>query len=154
MSANQFDPANIDLKSRQMFKEGLDAMTKWRDEMTALTERNSTAVFDKLGEAAKAVGWPDSIVTTTKQQMLNASKMQSDMMDHMVKAWQDQLKSPGNTGPFLGSLPTSLKPPFGGNNPMDFTNLAMAPTQIMLQSMEIWRKNWMDAMSMWTGGKR
>lgn len=136
----------VDFKSADAFKGAFDAMQKWRDEISQTAERRGAEVFDKLGVAAKAAGWPDALIDTTKSQLMQASKMQTDMIDHMMDAWQTQVKSPGSPGQLMGSL---IQAP---GKPLDMTNLALLPTQLMMQSLEIWRKNWTDAMAIWTGG--
>jgi hypothetical protein len=80
---------------------------------------------------------------------MQATKMQTGMIDHMVKAWQTQLKSPASQNQFLGSL-TQVPGIHDAANPIDLTNRALAPTQLLIQSMELWRKNWTDAMSLWS----
>jgi hypothetical protein len=150
---------NIDNKTTEAFKGAFDAMTKWRDEIASSSERHGQQVFDKLGVAAKAAGWPDSLNDATKSQLMQATKMQTGMIDHMVKAWQTQLKSPASQNQFLGSLtqvpgtqvPGTQVPGIHDTvKPIDLTNLALAPTQLLIQSMELWRKNWTDAMSLWS----
>lgn len=140
--------SRMDTKATDAFNGAFEAMEKWRNEIAQTAEQRGEEVFDKLGVAAKAAGWPDTLIDSTKTQLMQASKMQTDMIDHMMEAWQAQVKSPGSPAQLLGSLsqgPNGLKP-------VDMTSLAMLPTQLMLQSLEIWRKNWTDAMAIWTGG--
>lgn len=140
---------NIDNKTTDAFKGAFDAMTKWRDEIASSSERHGEQVFDKLSVAAKAAGWPDTLIDATKSQLMQATKMQTGMIDHMMKAWQTQLKSPASQNQFLGSL-TQVPGIHDAAKPIDLTNLALAPTQLLIQSMELWSKNWTDAMSLWS----
>ena len=144
--------ASLDNKTTDAFKGAFESMSKWRDEIATTSERHGEQVFTKLGVAAKAAGWPDSLIEATKSQLMQASKMQTGMIDHMLEAWQAQLKSPASQGQFMGSLTQGVPglPGMSGQS-IDMTNLALAPTQLILHSMELWRKNWTNAMSMWTG---
>ena len=97
-------PIGLDAKTREAFKKTFDAMSEWRDETTASTERYAERVFDTFAVAARGVGWPEGLVETTKIQLLQASKMQTQMMDRVMETWQDQLKSPVSPGQFLGKF--------------------------------------------------
>ena len=68
-------------------------MDKWQAELVELTERRSGDVFDKLADVAQALGWPAEMVDTSKDQFLQASKAQPEMMRHMVEGWRSNLKS-------------------------------------------------------------
>lgn len=139
--------ASFDTKTAEAFKGAFDAMSKWRDEIASSTERHGEQVFDKLGIAAKAAGWPDSMIEASKSQLMQAAKMQTDMIDHMMRAWQSQMKSPASPGQFIGGL--TQGPSAGNFDSVDMTHLALAPANLLVQSMEMWRKNWTDAMALW-----
>lgn len=138
----------IDPKAREAFETAFNAMNDWRNDITRMTERHGERVFDKLAAAAKAVGWPDSLIESTKSQMLQASKMQADMIDHMMRVWREQLQSPTNPEKIMNSIRQAMP----GQQP-DLSNLAMAPTQFWMQATAMWQKNWTDAMSTFLGGK-
>ena len=153
---------NIDAETRKSINAAFDAMSEWRDEMTASTERYSTRVFDKMGSAAKAMGWPEEIVATTKDQMLQASRLQSQMIDQVMDAWQAQLKNPNplamqenilsqmtRGGMFPGMMPgmgfdMSKLPGMAGMGGM-----AASPVQFWMQTAEMWQKSWAQAMQLW-----
>ena len=97
-------PMGLDGKTREAFKKTFDAMSEWRDEITASTERYAERVFDTFAVAARGVGWPESLINTTKAQLLQASKMQTQMMDRLMETWQDQLKSPVSPSQFSGKF--------------------------------------------------
>ena len=140
--------ATVD-KTSAAFQSAFDAMTQWRDEINDSTKQHGEAVFDKLGVAARAAGWPESLIETTKTQLMQASKLQTDMIEHMMAAWKDQLNSPSNPSKLMGSLGQGASMP--GQMP-DVTNLVMVPTQFWMQATTMWQKNWSDAMSIWMGG--
>lgn len=153
--------------ARKAASAALDAMSNWRHEMTATSERNSDAVFDKMSAAAKAMGWPAEFVDMTRQQMQTASKMQMQMFDSVMGAWEKNVANPGSgfqmpsfpgMPQFPGmpsfSAPNGGRPGFG-NQPQlpgmgDMGPMAMAPLQFWMQAAEMWQKNWQQALSTWT----
>ena len=139
-------PIGLDAKTREAFKKTFDAMSEWRDETTASTERYAERVFDTFAVAARGVGWPEGLVETTKIQLLQASKMQTQMMDRVMETWQDQLKSPVSPGQFLGKFTQ-------GASGTGLDNAMANPAQFWMQATQMWQKNWMDAMALWMGGK-
>ena len=139
-------PMGLDAKTREAFKKTFDAMSEWRDEITASTERYGERVFDTFAVAARGVGWPESLIATTKIQLLQASKMQTQMMDRLMETWQDQLKSSASPGQFLGKFTQ-------GASGTGLENAMANPAQFWMQAMEMWQKNWSDAMALWMGGK-
>ena len=148
-------------ETREAFKKTFDAMSEWRDETTASTERYAERVFDTFAVAARGVGWPESLVETTKVQLLQASKMQTQMMDRVMETWQDQLKSPVSPGQFLGKFtqgasgsPSQFLGKFTqGASGTGLENAMANPAQFWMQATQMWQKNWMDAMALWMGGK-
>jgi hypothetical protein len=139
-------PIGLDAKTREAFNKTFDAMSEWRDETTASTERYAERVFDTFAVAARGVGWPEGLVETTKIQLLQASKMQTQMMDHLMETWQDQLKSPVSPGQLLGKFTQ-------GGSGTGLDNAMANPAQFWMQTTQMWQKNWMDAMALWMGGK-
>jgi hypothetical protein len=75
---------------RKAVNAAFDAMSTWRIE----TAKNSEQVIEKLPAAARALGWPEQIVDTTRAQMQSSSKMMIQTMDQMMDAWEEQIKSP------------------------------------------------------------
>lgn len=85
----------LDGDTRKAMNAAFEAMSEWRDDMSATAERHTAKVFDKMSAAAKAAGWPDALVDTTRSNMQQMSKMQLQMMDQVMDAWTEQMKSPG-----------------------------------------------------------
>lgn len=148
----------FDADTRKAFTAVFDAMSTWREDLAQLTERNADQVFDKMSAAAKKVGWPEDLVDATRQQLQQASKLQLGMIDQMMDAWQQQVKSPGE-----GFNPTEfMQRMSGGSNPFaaggfpNFTSLpAGNPMQFWMQAADMWQKSWANAMQTWmqnTGG--
>ena len=76
--------------SRKAVIQAFDAMSNWRSELAEISEKNSDAVFDKMSEAAKALGWPTDFVELSRKQMQNASRMQLQAVDQVMGIWENR----------------------------------------------------------------
>lgn len=151
----------FDADTRKAFNAVFDAMSSWRDDLSALTEKNSDVVFDKMSAAAKKVGWPENLVDATRQQLQQASKIQLHMIDQILDTWQQQVKNPSagmNPADFMKSFP-QWPGMQGGTNPFAPTGMpnfgslpAGNPMQFWMQAADMWQKSWTSAMDMWTKG--
>ena len=109
-STSQVPPRKFDLmtglsdEARQAVNAAFDAMSDWRTEAAESNERHLTKVIDKMAAAARALGWPEEIVVATRTQMQNIAKMQTQMMDQMMDAWEEQIKSPNASSAMLSKL--------------------------------------------------
>lgn len=124
------------------------AMEDWQAELVELTERRSSAVFDKLADAVQSVGWPAEMVEASKEQLLEASKAQAEMMRHMVQEWRSNLKeesTPLAIEPTTSTIGHALPAP-----PLELVKFATVLPQFWMQAMGTWQKNWSDAMGLWT----
>lgn len=158
----------LDGETRKAMNAAFEAMSEWREEMAATAERQSGKVFDKMGAAAKAAGWPEALVEATKSNMQQMSKLQLGMIDQIMDAWTEQMKSPGKftfgnafakgfpglPGSNSAGLPTATMPGFPqmdlakygfGSNPM-------APFQFWMEAGQMWQKQWADAMAAMMSG--
>src|SRR6266516_7276347 len=81
-------------EARKAVNAAFDAMSTWRIETANNSEKNSEEVIEKMTAAARALGWPEQIVDATRAQLQSITKMQIQMMDHMMDAWEEQIKSP------------------------------------------------------------
>ncbi len=164
----------INEDAKKALTKAFDAMSNWRNEMASIADRNSTQVFDKMGDAAKAIGWPADFVEMTKTQMHNASKMQVHVMDQVMDAWEQQVKNPGASFQMPAAMMEQMKAfqgmgngstnPFGmpqfpgmpnfpgmasfGAMP-DMSKMPMVPLQFWMQAAEMWQKSWQQALSSW-----
>jgi hypothetical protein len=145
--------------------QAFDAMSNWRAEINEMGEKNSNAVFDKMAEAAKSLGWPTDFVEMSRKQMQSVSKMQVQAVDQVMDVWEKQVKSIGSGQ--MPSFPTFPgMPNFGGTGfpqfpgaasgafPQfpgmpDFAAGAANPMQFWMQAAEMWQKGWQQAMSTW-----
>jgi hypothetical protein len=137
--------------------QAFDAMSNWRAELAEMGEKNSNAVFDKMAEAAKSLGWPTDFVELSRKQMQSASKMQLQAVDQVMDVWEKQVKAVGSSTQFPGF--TNV-PGFSGGMPQfpgsgagfpgmpDF-GAGANPMQFWMQAAEMWQKSWQQAMSTW-----
>jgi hypothetical protein len=147
--------------AKKAVSQAFDAMATWRADLAELGEKNSNAVFDKMAEAAKALGWPTDFVELSRKQMQSASKLQLQAVDQVMDVWEKQLKALGNAGqaPSFPSFPNvpgfgagSGFPGFSATNGgafPDFGGGAVNPIQFWMQAAEMWQKGWQQAMSTW-----
>ncbi|HML30009.1 MAG TPA: hypothetical protein PKE16_14470 [Hyphomicrobium sp.] len=137
--------------------QAFDAMSNWRAELAELGEKNSNAVFDKMAEAAKSLGWPTDFVELSRKQMQSASKLQLQAVDQVMDVWEKQVKALGAPGQFpnfnvpgFGNIPQF---PGAGSASFpgmpDFAAGAANPMQFWMQAAEMWQKGWQQAMSTW-----
>ena len=89
--------------SRKAVIQAFDAMSNWRSELAEISEKNSDAVFDKMSEAAKALGWPTEFVELSRKQMQNASRMQLQAVDQVMGHLGKSGKIARNAGPISNS---------------------------------------------------
>jgi hypothetical protein len=155
--------------AKKAVSQAFDAMANWRAELAELGEKNSNAVFDKMAEAAKALGWPTDFVELSRKQMQSASKLQLQAVDQVMDVWEKQVKALGNAGQ-VPSFPTfpnfpnvpgfgagSAFPQFSATNNggfPDFGGGAVNPIQFWMQAAEMWQKGWQQAMSTWVDAQQ
>jgi hypothetical protein len=145
---NKSATESLDLGTREAVNEFFDALSKWRDEVASSTERYSETILEKMVTAATAMGWPKELVEASRVYLVQASKMQTHMIDQLMDAWQAQMKSP-MPGQFLAQLqPYSA---IGSGPSSGMTGLSIAPVQLWMEAAQTWQRNWASAFSMWTG---
>ena len=135
---------SLDREGREAVNAVFDALSAWREEVAASTARYSQTVLDKM---ATAMGWPKEVVEASRQHFEQASKMQMNMIDQLMDAWQKQLKSP-MPGPF-----NAEQRPFPGMRlgSSEISAFEIAPAQLWMEAAEAWQRNWASAWSMWSG---
>lgn len=142
-------------EARDAVNAALNAMSTWRNDIAERSEENGKQVIDKMAAAAAALGWPAQIVDTARAQMQNAAHMQIKMMDHLMDAWEEQLKLPNPTSPSTSVMLSKLKslpgfaPTGGWPRIEDFQKAAMSPLQLWMQVAEQWQKSWAEMMTLW-----
>jgi hypothetical protein len=138
--------------ARRAATSAFEALEQWRDEIVSVNERHLTKVLDLAATSQRAMGWPEQVTVGTREQLTNASKLQTDMINQVMDAWERQLKS-ANAG-FGAGEPFKLEawPVFG--SPLmapapdiaRLQDMAMAPMKFWIQAAEAWQHNWIDAM--------
>src|SRR5215471_7591825 len=91
---NPMAVAGLSDEARKAVNAAFDAMSTWRIETAKSSEKNIEQVFEKMAAAARALGWPEEIVETTRAQMQSITKIQIQTMDHVIDAWEEQIKAP------------------------------------------------------------
>jgi hypothetical protein len=152
-STRKFDPMavpGLSSEARDAVNAAFDAMSTWRTETVQNSEKNFEQVIEKMAAAAQALGWPEQIVDATRSQIQTVTKTQIQMMDQMMDAWEEQIKSP-NPSAMLSKLKyLSGSGPAGSWPSLGSDMSAMNPMQFSMQFMEQWQKVWSDAMAFWT----
>lgn len=163
MSNNPFlsNPAfqKLNDDAQKSVSQAFDAMENWRSQLNDMGEKNSDAVFDKMTEAAKSLGWPTEYLEMSRRQVQQASKMQVQVVDQMMDAWEKNLTALGKgaqapTFPTFPAMPNIPGFTQGGVSPFpgfgDMSATPMMPLQLWMQAAEAWQKSWQQAMSSWT----
>jgi len=150
-STRKFDPMivpGLSNEARDAVNAAFDAMSTWRTETVDNSEKNLEQVIEKMAAAARALGWPEQIVDATRSQMQTLSKTQLQMMDQLVDAWEEQIKSPNPTVMLskLNSL-SGFRP--AGTWPNAADPSAANPMHFFVQFFEQWQKAWSEAMAFW-----
>ena len=134
---------SLDVGTREAVNDFFDALSKWRDEVASCTERYSETILEKMVAAATAMGWPKEVVEASRSYLVQASKMQTHMLDQLMDAWQAQVKSP-MPGQFIAQLRPYSAIGLGPRS-------EIAPVQLWMEAAQLWQRNWESAFSMWTG---
>ena len=138
--------AGLPDEARKAVKIAFDAMSTWRTQIVN-NEKNIEAVIDKIAAGAKALGWPQEIVDATRAQIETMNEMQLQLMDQVMDAWEEQIKSPNSSSAMLSRLKSvsSFSPgawPGAGTSQMN-------PFGLYMQVAQQWQKAWTDAMAPW-----
>jgi hypothetical protein len=132
---------------REELAATFNALSNWRDEVETANERCLTSVLDHTSSVARALGWPDQAIKSTRAYLENTSKTQTEMIDQIIEGWKRQLSS--TTAPtaiprsFTEQIPT-LSSAFSGTRP-EFNPLA--PWMFWWQAAEMWQRTWMPDIS-------
>ncbi len=139
--------AGLTDEARKAVKVAFDAMSTWRSEMANNSEKNLERVIDKIA-AAQALGWPEEIVDATRVQMETMNEMQLQLMDQVMDAWEEQIKSPDAISAMLSKL-KSMSPFSAMTNWPGPGTAQMNPFGLYMQVAQQWQKAWTDAMAPW-----
>ena len=107
VTSRHFNPTSapgLSDEARRAVNAAFDAMSAWRTETVSNGEKSFEQVVDKMAAAARAMGWPNQIVDATRGQMQAITKMQVEMMDHLMDPWEEEIKSPSQSSAMLSKL--------------------------------------------------
>jgi hypothetical protein len=115
-----------------------DALSDWRDAVENANIRCLNKELDRTYAAARAMGWPDPAIASTREYLERAAKVQTEMIDQLMDGWKQQINSP--------SLPMAIPRSFNGSMPRlgsktEFNPLA--PWMLWWQAAEMWQRTWM-----------
>jgi len=142
-------------EAREAMNAALKAMSTWRNEIADTSEKNGKRVIEKMAVAAAALGRPEQIVDGARVQMQGIAEMQIKTMDHVMDAWEEQLRLPNAMTASPSVMLSKLRSLSGatpaGNWPSVevFQTAAMNPLGFWIQFAEQWGKSWVDAMTFW-----
>jgi len=119
-------------------------------EVGAANERCLTKVFDQVTHAHRTLGWPERVTSAAKDHFLQASSIQSQMIEQAIELWQQQLKgqnwrsdAPGSrlqaSTPPQFTLPTSEMKHFG--------EMTLNPFMLWIEAAQAWQRAWICTMS-------
>ena len=158
LTPRSFNPVavpGLSNEAREAVNAALKAMSTWRNEIADNNEKNGKRVIEKIAAAAAALGWPEQIVDAARGSMQSIAEMQIKTMDHMMDAWEEQLKLPNPMTASPSAMLSKLKslPDFGraGSWPSSdaFQRATINPLQFWMQFAEQWQKSWADTMTFW-----
>jgi len=149
---NLMSAVGLSDEARKAVNEAFDAMSTWRIETARSSEKNSEQVIEKMAAAARALGWQNEIVDAIRAQMQGIARLQIQMMDHIMDAWEEQIKSPNPMGSFPSAMLSRLNslPGHGPAGSASLGTAAMNPFQFWIQIAEQWQRATGDAMASWT----
>ena len=159
VQARDFNPtliAGLSSEAREAVNAALTAMSTWRNELVDTSEKNGKRVIEKMAAAAATLGWPEQVVDAARTQLQGIAELQTKTMDHMMDAWEEQVKLPNPMAASPSAMLSKLKslPGFAaaGSWPSaeTFQKAAMNPFQLWMQFAEQWQRAWTDTL----GGKR
>lgn len=131
-------------EARQAVMDVFNAVSQWRDEISRVNERYLTDVLDQVAAAQRAQGWPNSVTVATREHLLQASKVQAQMIDQLMGDWEQQLKSRGVVpDPSMSRRPSVANPVA---EMMRLGEMTLTPFKIWLNAAEAWQRSWAEAL--------
>jgi hypothetical protein len=155
-----FDPRTLtshNNDAREAVTSAFEALDKWREELVSVNERHLMKALDLVASSQRSLGWPDHFTTATRDYLLKASKIQTQMIGQVMDAWEKQLKSsaslPSLPEAFRFQVPASSRstPTDTGSDMLQLQELAMAtplnPFMLWMQAAQMWQRSWAQAMT-------
>ena len=131
-------------EARHAVMDAFNAVSQWRDEISRANDRYLTDVLDQVAAAQRAQGWPNSVTVATREHLLQASKVQTQMIDQLMADWEQQLKSRGAAlDPSMSRRPSVANPVA---EMMRLGEMTLTPFKIWLNAAEAWQRSWAEAL--------
>jgi len=143
-------------ETREAISAALEAMAAYHSEVAASSEK----VVAKMSAAARVLGWPQPIISGMATQIESVTKMQIQMINHMMQSWEAQLNSPNPIARLPVEMLSKLQSWPGLQsvgqwpNADAFKGMSANPAQFWTQMGEQWQKNWAHVMTQWTESSR
>jgi hypothetical protein len=142
--------ASLNNEARQAVTVALDSLVHWRNEIVAANERWLTKVLDQVADAHRALGWPEQVTRVAKENILQASMVQSHVIDQAMDAWQQQLKSQdarSGMPRFIFQAPAPSQFTVPASEIMRFSEMTLVPFKLWIEAAETWQRTWITAVS-------
>jgi hypothetical protein len=131
-------------EARHAVMHAFYAVSQWRDEIALANDRYLTRVLDQVAAAQRAQGWPHSVTVATREHLLRASKLQTQMIDQLMGDWEHQLKSrTALPDPSMLRL-TSAADPL--SEMIRLGEMTLTPFKLWLNAAEAWQRSWAEAI--------
>jgi hypothetical protein len=116
-------------------RAAFDAMAEYHRAVAA----SSAEVVANIAQAARALAWPDHVVSAVVHQLQSTAEMQIKLIDHTLEIWREQITS-------WPSLTADGRRP----DAQAFKAMSVNPVQFWTRMGEQWQKNWAQTiMSQW-----
>jgi hypothetical protein len=131
-------------EARQAVTDAFNAVSQWRDEISRANDRYLTNVLDQVAAAQRAQGWPNSVTVATREHLLQAAKVQTQMIDQLMSDWEQQLKSRAAApDPAIVHMPSPANPVA---EMMRLSEMTLTPFKIWLNAAEAWQRSWAEVL--------
>jgi hypothetical protein len=131
-------------EARQAVMDAFNAVSQWRDEISRVNDRYLTNVLDQVAAAQRAQGWPNSVTVATREHLLQASKVHTQMIDQLMADWEQQLKSRGAAPDPSTSRRPSVANPVA--EMMRLGEMTLTPFKIWLNAAKAWQRSWAEVL--------
>ena len=135
MVLHDFSNPNLSDEAREAISAVFEAIAECHNEVASSSEK----VVAKIAQAARVLGCPDQVVSGMINQLQSVTKMQIQMMDHTMEAWQEQIRSWPDLS-LAGNWPDAEA----------FKAMSVDLAQFWTRMGVQWQKNWAQMMmSQW-----
>ncbi len=128
--------------------------------IAAANERCLMKAVDQMAAAQRAIGWSEHVIAAAREPLLKTAQVQTHMIDQIMDAWEQQLKSVPDFSGIAQALRPRVPLPAGArfgdpvSDMMRLSEMALVPFKLWVQAAEHWQRNWVDLMSPRAGPRR